>query len=162
MVRSVKYLSWIFSDDGRYGAITLMNTFRLLFQKIVRPPPHFSPLYITARKKRLNKKRAGAHSNSAFCLSGENRVLSKLNRPLSKLNRPLSELNRPCRSWVDPLSELSFVGWNSAFAKLYHQRPTNVVWGSRTQLCTRGSCLHSIKFPGYELENGFKRLIQLE
>ena len=117
MVRSVKYLSWIFSDDGRYGAITLMNMFRLLFQKIVRPPPHFSPSYNAARKRRLNKKRAGAHSNSAFCLSGENRVLSELNRPLSKLNRPLSELNRPCRSCVDPLSELSFVGWNSTFDK---------------------------------------------
>ena len=30
---------------------------------------------------RSNEKRAGDHSNLAFCLSGENHVLSKLNRP---------------------------------------------------------------------------------
>ena len=57
-----------------------MNMFRLLFQKILRPP-HFSPSYNAARKSRLNEKRAGAHNNLAFYLSGEIRVLSELNRP---------------------------------------------------------------------------------
>ena len=109
-----------------------MKMFMLLFQKILRPPPSFSPSYNAATKTH-NEKRAGAHSNWAFCLSGENRVLSEL-------NRPLSELNRPCRSWVlsggttlPPLSYYKFSSPTLFFFKFYshdlnHPAGYNKIW----------------------------------
>ena len=54
-----------------------------------------------------DKTQLRAHSNSAFYLSGEIRVLSELSRPLVG---------------VDPLPELSFVGWNSAFVSVYYSK----------------------------------------
>ena len=66
-----------FSDDGRYNAITLMNRFRLLFQKILHPPPPFSSSYIQQQKVDITRnarepiaiQHFACRSKIAFCRS---------------------------------------------------------------------------------------------
>ena len=97
------------TDGMVNGAITLMNMFRLLFQKILCPPPPFSPSYMQQQKVGITRNAREPIQLSILPVGGKSRfvevkstlvgvkstlvgvksTLVGVKSTLSKLSRPL-------------------------------------------------------------------------